>query len=87
MSPHSTDCPGFNALMEWQADKMRLAIREHKYYESEKAGRDIGQVQAEVSFSCSGHLPCMAHDWRRDFCGGICEHREGCGLGIRFLNG
>ena len=73
-------CSGFKELMVWQAAQMRAAIELDKLDLSTKAHRDVGVVAAEKH-----HLEHFwntdSENWRRLFCGQLCEHRAACDLG------
>ena len=76
--PFMKACRGFKKLMKWQAAKMRAAIREDKWFLSESEGDDVGEEKAHFT---EEHLNHCAEDWRKEYCSGMCEHREGCELG------
>lgn len=78
------DCKGFQKLMAWQAREMAAAIDEDKWHLSERAGEDAGKEKAEEHFT-KEHLDRCAAGWRKEFCGALCEHREGCELGAAFI--
>ena len=83
-SSASASCASFAVLMGWQAERMRAAIDEDKWLLSERAGKDVGSVAAEQDFM-KRFLKGCAVDWRREFCGAICSHRNECALGKAML--
>lgn len=79
-------CLGFAKLCAWQSRQMAKAIEEHKYYESERAKRDIGTAEAEQRFQFSEHFDRCSDNWRQEYCGSLCEHQETCPLGVFYAN-
>ena len=77
-------CKGFKALMEWQQGRLQEALAEMKWLLSEQAGRDVGPHAAAKDFH-EQHLDRCAADWRKDYCGDLCEHREECELGSAMI--
>jgi hypothetical protein len=89
MSPRTGEkkmktCEGFDQLMKWQASQMAKAIEEDRWYLSEKGGVDVGFKTAEKHFR-EEHLDRCATDWRRRYCGVLCECKAGCELGRAML--
>jgi len=70
-------CLGFREFMTTQRIALKRALQKDKWYESEKAGRDVGERFAEMHF-----LDVFAMRWarrfRRHYCNRLCEHRHDC---------
>jgi hypothetical protein len=75
------NCENFRKLKEWSAMHLKKALLEHRYYESEREGHDIGDTEAEKRFLASRYFGNEAIHWREEFCGTLCECRESCELG------
>lgn len=74
-------CRNLAELCRYSAGRLRQAFREHRHYETEREGRDIGAAEAERRFMDSEHFPAGSVRWRVEFCGSLCRLREGCELG------
>ena len=70
-------CQHFHEFMTAQRGAMQHAIDENKWYLSEQARHDVGYKAAEMDF-LEKHMTALAVQFRSNWCGGICEDRDGC---------
>jgi len=76
------NCPFFSVYMHEQLRRLALAIDEHKWYMSERAGFDVGYDAAEKDFR-RRYLDRFAREFRLDYCLGVCPGRHCCDLAQR----
>lgn len=72
-------CQNMHNLTAFQGAQFNAHLEKHKYYESERAGFNVGKLAAQMSF-IERELPRLADEWRREFCG-QCPFFAGCELG------
>ena len=77
-------CRELQKLKDWTAKHLEQAIVEHKWYLSEKELHDVGMRQAEEDF-LHRHVQHCGAGWRIEYCSAICEGKEGCELGMKFI--
>ena len=77
-------CKGLKKFNEWTANCFKSAVDEHKWYLSEKEFQDVGLRKAEMDF-LRRHVEHCAAGWRVEYCSAICEQREDCELGKKFI--
>jgi len=76
-------CTGFQKLMRWQIEKYHNAVEEHKRTLSRSRHSVVTWSEAEEAF-CEQRCTRLAHQWRSEYCGSICEYRESCPLAELF---
>ena len=77
-------CREFQKLQTWTAEHLEQAIVENKWYLSERRLHDVGMREAEEDFLCSHVQDCGA-SLRVSYCSTICDNKEGCELGPKFI--
>ena len=78
-------CREFQKLKDWTARHLEQAIVENKWYLSEQELRDVGIRKAEEDF-LRRHVEDCGAGWRVEYCSIICESKEGCELGLKFID-
>lgn len=78
-------CVGFHELLDWQIIQYRQAVDEHRRELSKEQHRCVSWQEAEKDFSRMG-LKNMGEQWRVEYCGLICSHRNKCLLAMHLLN-
>lgn len=61
-----THCP-CHEMVEAQKAELRASLDEHKWYQSEKAGHDIGNRDAQLDF-IEKYMPNWGSKFRAKFC-------------------
>lgn len=77
-------CRELQKLKGWTAKHLEKAIVEHKWYLSEKVLHDVGMHEAEKDF-LRRHVQHCGAGWRVEYCSAICESKDGCELGLKFI--
>jgi len=78
-------CAGFQKLMRWQIAQYHSAVEEYKRTLSKSKHAGVSWSEAEEAF-CEQQCPTQSQEWRSEYCGNICEHRETCPLAELFHN-
>jgi hypothetical protein len=68
-----------------QAQSIQKCIEEHKWFLSEKAGHDVGWVEAEENF-LDTYFMGFAAGFRASYCGSVCSLRHECEMAKKYLN-
>ncbi len=77
-------CRELQKLKDWTAKLFEQAIVENKWYLSEQERHDVGMRKAEDDF-LRRHVQDYGASWRVEYCSRICESKEGCELGLKFI--
>gem|GEM_PF-2496569 len=82
MSDFQAACARPQEYSREQVADLRRHVEKHKYYSSEKAGRDVGEAAAWEDFT-EHHLPRVAGEFREEYCTRRCEGRHQCPVPAR----
>jgi len=80
----SNQCDNIRGFAEFQAPRLKEAVKEDKWLLSERAHMDVGIVVALQDFS-DNFLKYCAECWREEYCGEICPSRHNCDIGRRYM--
>lgn len=72
-------CEHFDQCMAEQRQRLQRAVDEDKWYQSERAGFDVGPEAAMDSF-VRHHLDRFAREFRVWYCRESCPGRDACDL-------
>lgn len=77
-------CRGFQALKSWQVERYRQAVKENRWFISQREYRRVNWTEAEQDFLNQDYYGC-AEKWRQEYCGEICPFKENCLLAFQML--
>ena len=78
-------CAGFNRLTQWQVNRYRTAVDDHRIAQSKEKERVVDWRSAEQDYCDSGKCAKQAKTWRTEFCSLICPERNSCELALQFF--
>lgn len=70
-------CSGFRLSLTKQAEEIIAAFDENKWYLSEKAGEDVGDLTSQIHF-LRYHVHDWAENWRKEWCQNRCPYKGNC---------
>ncbi|MCF7818533.1 MAG: hypothetical protein K9M54_11700 [Kiritimatiellales bacterium] len=76
-------CAAFRELTNWQVGQYQQAVRENRWYISQRYGRWVEWKEAEQDFASKDYYGC-AQQWRSEYCGNLCPNKENCLLAELF---
>lgn len=76
-------CTNLKGLSIWQVEQLKAHLSKHKYYLGEK-GIQLEGDELECDFILS-NIKEVGKDLRIEYCSKLCPHREGCELGLSFI--
>ena len=79
-------CIHLRELTQIERKGLEKSIAEDKYYLSKKAGKDVGQIEAEKHFMVTYGKGWMA-GFKVCYCMNVCEDRNECLFAQPYLNG
>ncbi len=75
-----SSCQFFNEYVARQKEELTLAVRQNRWYLSQRANHDVGEEAAVRDF-CERHLEYFARSFRVRFCRHVCPLSDTCELG------
>lgn len=70
-------CTEFQSLKNWQIERYQQAVRDNRWFMSQKQQRSIDWEEAEQDFIGQNLYGC-AEKWRLEYCGELCPHKTNC---------
>ena len=75
-------CTNLKELLNVEIPAIKRAIKEDKWYLSQRAGQDVGWKEAEEDF-IKNYLMTWAAGFKAAYCGFTCSERDNCNIAIR----